>query len=245
MNQLRLAFMSLLLCTALGKDAHAQSLTLTTEHYPPFNIVDAKTGAISGISTEKVLELMRRSAEKYTLNAYPWARSFQMARNDPNTCIFSISRTAEREPMFQWVAALAQSNWMIFARADDARQPKSLDDLRPYVLGTYRNDAIDKFLSAERFKTDLANNDNLNPEKLLRARFDFWATEEWHGKAILEAQSLREKIVPLFQFHQSTMYLACNTGMAQERINRLSRILQEMEADGTSAAIDKKYRGVH
>jgi polar amino acid transport system substrate-binding protein len=239
MKYFRPALLLFLVCAVCCNGAASQSLVLTTEHYPPFNIVDAKTGAISGISTEKVLELMRRSGEKYTLNAYPWARSFQMASNDPNACIFSISRTAEREPLFKWVGTLAKSNWVIFARSDDRRQQRSLADVRPFVLGTYRNDAIDKFLSSAGFKTDLANSDNLNPEKLLRGRFDFWATEEGHGKSILKAQNLSEKIVPLFQFHQSIMYLACNKSMAQGRVDKLMRVLQEMEDDGTSAAIER------
>jgi len=219
----------------------AQDLILTTENYPPFNIVDSNSGAITGISTEKVRELMRRSGEKYSLNAYPWTRSFQMVLNNTNTCIFSISRTPKREQLFKWIGILRKSNWIIFARSDDTRTPKTLSDLTSYVIGTSRNDAIDNFLSGKGFKTDLANTDSHNPQKLLKERFDFWATEEWHGKSILEDQKLTQKVIPLFQFHQSIMYLACNKDMKQDRANKLERILKEMADDGTSVAIEKKY----
>ena len=239
---MRFGFIRLTLIAFLHLDAAAQTLTLTTEDYPPFDIVDTQTGQFSGISTDKVLELMRRTGEKFTLNAYPWARSFQMARSDANTCVFSTTRTPEREQMFKWVGPLAKINWMIFGRAGDKRRPKKIEDLRPYVMGTYRNDAVGEFLVAKGFKTDLANSDGDNPRKLMYERFDFWATEELHGIAMLKTQNLSDKIIPLFPFNQEKMYLACNLGIAQKRINRLNLALKEMERDNTAATIEKKYK---
>jgi polar amino acid transport system substrate-binding protein len=239
---MRLIFIFLLFFKLIAQNAAAQTLTLTTEDYFPFDIVDTKTGTFSGISTDKVLELMRRAGEKYTVAAYPWARSFQMARNNVDTCVFSTTRTPEREAMFKWIGPIAKMNLVIFARVDDKRNPKTLESLRPYVLGTYRNDAIGEFFALHGFKTDLANRDDDNPKKLMYGRFDFWATEELHGKAILEKQGLSDKIAPLFRFKQDNLYLACNLGLSQFRKNRFDQILKKMEHDGTIAAIEKKYK---
>jgi polar amino acid transport system substrate-binding protein len=231
---------------ALCLNAHAKAadttLIFTTENYPPFNMVDPNNDNISGISTEKVKEIMHRAGETYTITAYPWARSFQMARTDANTCVFSTTRSPEREAMFKWVGPLVKNNWYIFARADDRRKPKSLEDLRPYVMGTYRNDAVAEFLTSKGFKTDIANADIDNPRKLLLQRFDFWATGELLGLAILKSQGLQGKIVPRFHFNQTEMYLACHTGIATERIEHFNQILKDMERDGTAAAIEKKYK---
>ncbi|CAN5785706.1 ABC transporter substrate-binding protein [soil metagenome] len=218
------------------------TLSLTTEDYPPFNIINPENGAITGISTDKVRELMRRSGDRYTITAYPWARAFQMARGEVNTCVFSTTRTAERETMFKWIGPLVKNNWFIFARASDPRRPATLEDLQPYVIGGYRNDAIAEFFNLRGFKIELANTDSDNPRKLLYRRFDFWATGELLGLALLKSQGLDQQIIPLFQFHQSLMYLACHTGMAPERVERYQKILKEMERDGTVAAIEKKYR---
>jgi polar amino acid transport system substrate-binding protein len=230
------------ICLLQPLTVSAQTLQLTTEDYPPFNIVDAKNGKISGISTEKVAELMLRAKEKYTLNAFPWARAFQMARNETNTCVFSTTRSPEREAMFKWVGPLVKNNWYIFGRADDRRHPRSLEEMRPYVLGTYRNDAIGEFLTLKGFKTDMTTADADNPRKLLLGRFDFWATGELLGAAILKNQGLESKIVPLFHFNQTEMYLACHPSVAPERIDLWNQLLKEMERDGTNAAIEKKYK---
>ncbi len=237
--RIALIFITLSWCFCLN--AAAQILTLTTEDYPPFDMVDPKTGNISGISAEKVVELMRRAKSTYTLKSYPWARSFQMAQTTPNTCVYSTSRTPEREAMFKWIGPLVQNNWVIFKRADDPRKPKSLEDLRPYLLGTYRDDAVQEFLAMKGYQTDIANSDNNNPRKLLARRFDFWATGEKHAAVILKNQGLSKKFVQLFSFHQSHLYLACHASMAQKRVDHYNRLLKQMENDGTMAAIEKKY----
>ncbi|MFZ6678273.1 substrate-binding periplasmic protein [Undibacterium sp. Tian12W] len=215
---------------------------LVTEDYPPFNIVNPKTGEVTGLSTEKVQELMRRAGEKYSITAYPWARSIQMAQNNPDTCVFSTSRTPGREQLYKWVGPLVKNNWVIFARADDTRHPKTLEDLRIYTIGSYRNDAIAEYFSLKGFNTELASTDADNPRKMLAGRFDFWASGELLGWEILKQQGLTKMVVQLFTFNQTEMYLACNTTMSQAKIEKWNQILKEMDKDGTSAAIEKRYK---
>lgn len=222
--------------------ANPSVLTLTTEDYPPFNIVNSRTGQITGVATDKVVELMRRAHEKISITAFPWSRAFQMGQKLPNTCVFSTTRTPEREPLFKWVGPLVKNRWVIFARADELHKAKTLEELRPFVLGIYRNDAVGEYLIAKGFKTDIANQDSDNPRKLLAKRFDYWATGELLGLEILRNQELKEQIVPLFPFNDTEMYLACNKDMAQKRIDSFNRILQQMEHDGTAQAIEKKYK---
>lgn len=233
---------TMLLGVCLAGPARGETLVLATEEYPPFNMTNPKTNEITGISTDKVLELMRRADEKYQLKVYSWSRAFMMGQKEPNTCVYSTTRTPEREAQFKWVGPLVKNNWVVFAKAGDTRKPKALEDLRPYVMGTYRNDAVERFLKLEGFKVDTANYDADNPKKLLYGRFDFWATGELLGLAILKEQGLLNQIVPLFTFSQTELYLACNPDMAQAHIDKLNQILRDMERDGTSAAIEKKYK---
>lgn len=233
----RLWLLAGMLCCSLSA-----AVTLVTEDYPPFNAANSKTGEVIGLSTEKVVELMHRAGEKYTLALYPWSRAIQMAQNNSNTCVYSTTRTAAREALYEWVGPLVKNNWVVFARADDERHPKNLDDLRPYVIGGYRNDAVAEFLAVRGYTTELANTDADNPRKLLYGRFDFWATGELLGKELLKQQGLSKLIVPLFSFNQTEMYLACHLGMDQAKLDRWNQIVREMDRDGTSAAIEKKYK---
>ena len=220
----------------------AMALTITTEDYPPFNIVDSKSQNISGIATEKVSEIMRRSRENYTITAYPWVRAYQLALKERDTCVFSTTRTPEREALFKWIGPLVKNNWYIFSRAGDGRMPKNIQELKPYSIGTYRGDAINDYLLKRGFKTDQAKADEDNPQKLLNNRFDFWATGELLGLAIIKRKKLNDKIVPVLLFNQMDLYLACNLNFEQAKIDLYNNVLQEMDRDGTNLAIDNRYR---
>lgn len=223
--------------------AFAQTLNLVTEHYPPYNFVDAQTTKISGMSTDKIVELMRRTKTSYQLATFPWARALQMAREDQHTCIFSTTRTADREARFKWVGPLVKKNdWTVFARADDQRKPANFEALRPYLIGAYRKAAVADFLALKAYRSELANVDADNPRKLLHQRFDYWATGRLSGLAILQEQKLSKDIVPLFDFHQVEMYLACHPGMSADKIRQLNLALRGMERDGTVAAIEARYK---
>src|ERR1017187_2909507 len=108
-------------------NASSAAITLTTEEYPPFNMTDSRTKLLTGISVDKVAELMRRAHEPNTISIYPWPRAYQMALETGDTCFFSTTRTPEREALFTWIGPLVHNDWAIFARADDTRKPKSLE----------------------------------------------------------------------------------------------------------------------
>jgi len=218
------------------------ALTLTTEEYPPFNMLDERTQTPTGITVDKVVELMHRAHEPFTITSYPWARAYQLAQQREDTCVFSTSRTPEREALFTWIGPLAQSDWAIFARAKDTRSPKSLEDVRPYIIGGYNNAATGEYLIQRGYKVDLASNDALNMQKLLRKHIDYWATGELMGKYLIRKEQLNGQIVPLFKFELSELYMACNRTMDPQRADNFNRILKEMNRDGSSAAIERKYQ---
>lgn len=222
--------------------APALALTIVTEEYPPFNMSDPKNGTLHGISVEKVQELMKRNQEKYSLASVPWTRAYQLALQFEDTCVFSTTRTPEREPLFKWVGPLVANNWVVFARADDTRQPKKLEDLRPYAIGGYQSDAVGEYLKHHGYRVDLASSDADNPRKLMHKRFDFWATGELLGHWLIKSSGYGGKIVPLFTFKQTEMYLACHLKMPQAKIDKWNQTLREMVQDGSVETIEQHYR---
>jgi polar amino acid transport system substrate-binding protein len=230
-----------LLCATCVPVASA-ALTLTTEDYPPFNMQDPASKTITGISADKVVELMHRAKEPYTLDIFPWSRAYQSALLSKETCVFSTTRTPEREALFSWVGPLVRNNWVVFARADDQTHPKTLDDLRPFIVGGYKDDAVGEFLKEQGINVDPADHDDLNPMKLSAGRVGYWATGELMGRYEIAKAGLADKIVMLFKFKQTELYLACNSNVSPQKIEKLNKILQQMDRDGTSLAIERKYQ---
>jgi polar amino acid transport system substrate-binding protein len=233
---------SFLLLASVCVPMACAALTLTTEDYPPFNMQDPSSKAITGISADKVVELMRRAKEPYTLDIYPWSRAYQSALLSKETCVFSTTRTPEREALFSWVGPLVRNNWVVFARAGDQTQPKTLDDLRPFTVGGYKDDAVGEFLKGQGINVDPADHDDLNPMKLSMGRVNYWATGELMGRYEIAKAGLTDKIVMLFKFKQTELYLACNNTVPPQKIDKLNKLLQQMDRDGTSVAIERKYQ---
>ncbi|MES2150849.1 MAG: ABC transporter substrate-binding protein [Pseudomonadota bacterium] len=235
------ALLLLLACVARPAPAAAQPprLYLTTEYSPPASMLAA--GEVIGLSTEKVREVMQRSGVLYSVELLPWKRAYTAALQRADACVFSTTRTPEREALFKWVGPTDEADWVLLGRADRNLQLRSLEDARTLRIGTYNGDARDEYLRARGFLVDSAPNDTLNPKKLLMNRIDLWAAGLRPGSAVIAQNGWGEQIVPLLTFNHIKVYLACNRAVPDALIEKMNGALEAMARDGTTRRIDRKY----
>ena len=219
--------------------AAGERLTILTEHSPPASM--REQGKLSGFATDKVREIARRAQLTYDIDLVPWKRAYTAALQHPHTCVYSTSRTAEREALFKWVGPIDQGEWVLMGRAGDAPQLHTLEDARGLRIGTYHGDARDEFLRAQGFVVDPAPNDLLNPPKLIARRIDLWAAGMRHGSTVLERNGWAGKIVPLLTIKKIKLYLACNLAVPDAAIARMNAAVQAIERDGTAHRIERQY----
>lgn len=233
--------LALCLMLAAGGSQAAEPLTLKllTEDYPPFNM-QASGGQISGSATDIVRELMQRSAIRYSIELLPWLRAYNRAVLEPNTCVYSTTRTDQREGQFKWVGPVAENPWVLYARSDTPRVLNNLEDARRYRLGGYAGDAVAQYLIARNFDVDLANSDVQNVRKLQAGRIDYWATGKYIG-AQLVAREKAANLKPILTFNTTFMYLACYLGISDQLVGQLNDTLRKMQKDGTVAKINARY----
>jgi polar amino acid transport system substrate-binding protein len=223
------AFGLLVLCAAAL--AHGQQrLVLTTEEYPPYNMSDAQ-GHVVGISTEIVKTLLETAGVEYEVAVYPWARAIAMARLQVNTCVYSMSRTPEREDLYRWIGPLVANDWTLFARSGASR-PVQMEDVQNMRIGSYQGDAIVSYLQTRGYLVDVAPNDDTNPKKLLAGRIDYWATGRLIGQYRLKQQGI-SGVEPVLTFNRTEMYLACNKQLPEEQVKLLNTTLQQLDRKGT------------
>ncbi|MDT9000258.1 transporter substrate-binding domain-containing protein [Paucibacter sp. APW11] len=207
----------------------AERLVLTTEEYPPYNMADAR-GQVTGISTDIVRALLDGLGYEYEIQLLPWARAIAMARTQVNTCVYSMSRTPEREALYKWVGPLVYNDWTLFARSGASR-PAHLDEAMNMRIGSYQGDAIVAYLQTRGHQVDVAPTDDVNPKKLLAGRIDYWATGRLIGQYRLQQQGL-SGVEPVLNFNRTEMYLACNRQLPDEQLRLLNNTLQTMEKKG-------------
>lgn len=227
------------LLLALDAGATPLHLNMNTEHTPPSSIMI--DGEVSGFATEKMRELLQRAGIASTFAMMPWKRAFSLAQTQSNTCVYSTTRTPEREPQFKWVGPTHANDWTLFGRADRKLKLAALEDARSLRIGAYNGDVRGEFLIAEGYTVDVVQNNVSNPRKLMNDRIDLWVTSLRIGASLSAEEGFAGKLVPLLTFRRTDLWLACHPSVPDAVIKNMNGILAAMNRDGTSAAIEKKF----
>jgi polar amino acid transport system substrate-binding protein len=214
-------------------------LYLTTEQAPPYSVREGER--VIGIGADTVREIMGRANIEHTIELLPWKRAYTAALERSDACVFSTTRTPEREPLFKWIGPIGEADWVLMARADRKLHLNSLEDARNYRIGTYNGDARDQYLRARGFKVDPAPNDLLNLRKLMADRIDLWAASIRRGGAALARMGYADKVVPVFVFNRIRVYLACNRGVPDAMTARMETAYESMTRDGSLERILHRY----
>ena len=220
--------------------APLRPLYITTETAAPSSMLDGD-GRVIGIATDKVRAALERAGLPYTIDLLPWKRAYAAARTRPDACVYSTTRTPERDALFKWVGPTDSAEWVLMARADRRIVLRTLEDARPYRIGTYNGDARDAYLRSRGFRVDPAPTDLTNPRKLLLGRIDLWAAALRAGSPVLEQNGWNGRIVPVLVFNRMDVFLACNQAVPDEVVNRLNGAFASLERDGAMRRIERAY----
>ncbi len=223
---------------------YAESITVVTEEYPPYNYIE--NGKITGCSTEIVHEVMKRSGIDYTIKSYPWARTYNLAQNSPNTLIYSIGRNEKREKLFQWVGVVAPYEIFLFkAKARKDIEISSLEDAQKYKIGAVRDDVRAQYLEKNGINNaDLVPNDTQNIKKLLAGRIDLMPVDKLAASYLMKKEGLNfgdiEQVF-LLEDLSTGLYLAFSLQTDEKIVEKCRKALAEIKDDGTYDSIMKKY----
>lgn len=122
------------------------SLNIYTEHYPPMNYLNDQ-GQPAGVAYEVVVHALRQLQRPDLIEQIrfvPWARGYHEALHTPNTMLFTIIRTAQREPHFIWLGPVyKQDNYYLIGRRSlfgKLNKPIKAEDLTAFTIGVIRQD---------------------------------------------------------------------------------------------------------
>jgi polar amino acid transport system substrate-binding protein len=239
MKRTVLAVLLALGCAPACAQQAAPRLYLTTETSAPYSMHDGER--VVGIGTEMVRTIMTRAGVAYSIDVLPWKRAYTAALERPDACVFSTTRTPERESQFKWVGPIGEAEWVLMGRADRHLKLRNLEEARRYRIGTYNGDARDLYLRERGFDVDSAPNDLINPRKLMLGRIDLWAASFRRGSLTLARLGYADKLAPVLVFNRIRVYLACNRAVPDALVARMNGVVGAMEKDGTSHAIARKY----
>lgn len=220
-----------------------QNLTIYCEDEPPNQFV-GPDGGITGMTVDISTEIKRRIGNQDPIQMVPWARGYDAALKLPNTVLFTVSRSAERNSLFNWVGPVHELCFSFYAKADSRIQIRSLEDAQKLNrVGVYINDIRDTVLTQAGFKNlDRANNNLQNFRKLMAGRIDVYASapeaiEAEARKAGFKASAVKR----LYTFMRAQDYIVLSKGTPEPIVKAWTDAFASMQKDGSFARIHRKY----
>ena len=222
-------------------EARAETLSLVAEELAPINMSGPGEKKASGIATEVIEMAFADIKVPYTISFNSWSRSFEMALHDRNTCLFSASRTAEREPLFKWVGPIVKDRWVLFGRIDGPALT-SLDDARTHSIGGHFDGASTRYLKGLGFQIDEGADYHSNLRRVEARQLDYAVSGLLTGAHAIAHDKGLTDIVPVFAFKDIDLYMACNKSVPDRIVERLNAVVERLSADGTVASIVRRYQ---
>jgi len=223
-------------------------LLFVTEYLPPFQV--QKENGVTGFATEVLKAASNYTPYQVQFEIYPWSRSYNLAQKKENTCIYSISRTVEREDKFQWTEIIAKTNaHFIGLRSNKNIKINKLEDAKNYITAVIKDDYTHQLLinnGFEEFKHFYLVN---NPDSLLkllieRKNIDLILVDSltipYRAKSSGYNPSLFTSFIKL-NTKPLNFYLACSNETPVEIIDNLSYSIEKIKATGEYQKITDKW----
>ncbi len=214
-------------------------LLVMTEELPPFNF--SRDGAVVGISADFVRLVFQEA--NYPLAAddikmLPWARAYQIIKEQPNTVLFSMARTAEREQLFQWVGPLTQITIGLLAEKVRRIRVESSADLANYRIGTVRDGAPEQLLvqaGANIEQLDRVPTPEMNIRKLQSGRIDLFPFNVQTAQYLmLENGFDPNDFETVYILRQPMLYIALHRDVEPQLVTNLQQALDRLKRPGTN-----------
>lgn len=221
--------------------ADTKSIHFVTFDDPPYVFNQTETHQ-QGLAQIILKKLMNNINIDYNELVMPPKRAELYAIATPNTCIFPIEKSQEREVFFSWVSPIFVSQHGFFQLE---KQPlillETLEDARSYRLGSYLGSGIGDYLNSFGFFVDFANQNEANIHKLSADRIDLWASDTLTAAHIAKAENIEISDSRL-DFFTTLKAIGCHPSVDQEIISKMNTELQNMYQSGQIYSIMQKFK---
>lgn len=141
-----------------------------------FPIQYLKNGKLAGPASNAVKAILRESGYEYEIRVLPWSRAYKEALTFPNTLIFSMVRTEQREALFHWVGEIQHINYaLIRLKERTDLQIESLNSLGTHRIGVIRDSGLHIYFKNLGLDSNLivSSSEEISYKVLLKQRVEF------------------------------------------------------------------------
>lgn len=221
----------------------AQNLSIYCEDVKPAQFIDVH-GKLSGFAVEIVQEIQRRVGNTDHIQMVPWARGIEKLKHEPNSLLFSMARTADRDSQYQWIGPISETTYGLYVKANSRLKINTLDDAKRLgLIGVYRGDVRDQILTKLGFTNlDRANSTIFSFRKLMLGRVAMYADAPLAVKSLVESEGYKLTDVKLaYTFYRTQLYIATSKTTDPAIVAKWNRALEQMKKETTFLDIYRNH----
>lgn len=238
-RRLRCAVLALLTaCSLTAQAGELKPVRLVAGDLPPFAAAQDPQGP--GALVEIAQEVVRRATgTAVTLEFFPWKRATALVEAGPRVATLPLTRTAERENRYRWLARLYWQNFVFVAMRGqlDLSDPNRLKDKHIVIL---RGSPHMTVLRDAGFRNVTECN---NVNECMRMVKTGFADATYGGEAIHRAAAGKssEEFAYGPTFREGDIWLAGSLDIPDSEVPSWQAALASMRSDGSYARILRKY----
>ncbi|MCG8571195.1 MAG: ABC transporter substrate-binding protein, partial [Spirochaetes bacterium] len=227
---------------------HVDDLVYYTESYPPLNYQER--GNLKGISVDildEILKLVNSKYSKKDIQLVPWARGYNYLLENKNTCLFTTTRTKNRESLFNWVGPITDANIVLIAKKSKKVKINNPEDITKFYSIAVFKDVGEQFLLSNgvpRLKIRSTVSGENAMRMLIADRGEVWA----YGKVVAFWLIKNEGYNPndfevVYTLNRSAYYYAFHKDTDLSIITELQTALNSLvKAGRVQQIIDQKKK---
>jgi polar amino acid transport system substrate-binding protein len=237
-----------LLCFSSFCSAKQQDITFLAEELPPYHFTDNE-GNAQGALVDVIHALMKQTQVVSKIEILPFARSYELTKSRPNTFMFSLLKTPNRNADFQWIGETYKSYAILVGmKARQDIKLIKLQDAQSLMVGTIRGYHSAYYLQENGFKEkqnlSLSVTSKHMWAMLFKGRIDLVLTNYMAlDRDIKKAGFDPAKISPYLALQQfpNRLFIATGPKTNKKIIAQLRQGLETIKENGTYNTILSKW----
>jgi polar amino acid transport system substrate-binding protein len=235
----------LILFLLLNVSSSIAKQLVVTEILPPYQFYQ-ENNVLSGFSVEVLEALFKITNDDTDLKVLPWARAYRTALNQPNTLIFSLSRTLSREKLFIWGGKLTTDDVYAWGLKDNFKTPTThLEQLRKHKIAIANSTSTYQYFKQKKYPYiyEIVTQDQ-GLKMLLLNRVDIITgsknTLKARAKKLNLDFSLLKIIIPITPVNLD-LYFAFSLNSDAHIVRKYKEAYEKIIKNGTLAKLKKKW----
>lgn len=238
-------FTAVLLVLVASTIARAEHYQIVTEEWAPYNYLE--NDQLTGITTDIVQAIMALTGDDFKVEVLPSMRATRALNEQPRTIMYSLFRTAEREPLYKWVGPIVEDSIHPYQLANAPQQIHSLAQLMNAPQITTRNagllpDLLES-LGFDNLDKSATKNQQLY-RMLLAGRTDIIIGDtdggvDYYSRQLdIASGTLRQ--IPI-EIYRASLYIAFSRDSEDEVVAAWVEALEQLRETGELARIQQRY----